>query len=402
MCQLKKYIDKNRLYQLFSELVQLDSVTFQERKSADYVKNYLKDLDVEVYEDEAWRESFDIVTDDQGNKKAIPFRWEGDPLDAGLLAGNVYAYIPGDLPGKPLIFSAHLDTVAPGMGKKAVLGEDNIIRSEGKTVLGSDDFAGIVQILEAVRLLKENGISHRSVELVFPVAEETYSQGGRFFDYQKLRAKEAYVLDLSGPVGAAAVQAPSIVSFRIHVKGRSAHAGFAPEEGIHAIRAASEAVSKLKLGRIGTEATRNIGMIQGGTARNIIPDSVVLDGEIRSYCHEEAMKLLEETKRVFQAAAKKNGARVIVDFEVQIKAYQTDKDDPVTQRFLKVCREMGIDPELKSTFGGSDHNIFADRGIRGIVLSCGMQQVHTTEEFICLEDLYLGTALVMGLMTAEK
>lgn len=396
---MKKFIQRERLYQLFREMVRIDSVSFQERKSADYVIHFLQKLGAEVYEDEAWKRYFTVTADASGRKTAKSLHGGETAFHAGMFAGNVYAYIPGELPGKPLLFSAHLDTVSPGIGKKAVMDKDNTIRSEGNTVLGADNFAGVVQILEAVRLLKENEIKHKSLELLFPIAEELYSQGCRVFDYGQLKASEAYVLDLCGSVGLAALQAPSIISFKIEIKGHPAHAGFAPEDGIHAIQAAAEAVSKLKMGRIGDDSTRNIGLVYGGTARNIVPDLVSLEGEIRSYFHLKGLSLLEEIGQVFQETAEKYGAQAVIDLEVEIKAYQTKEDAPVVKRFQKACGDLGIDVGLQSTFGGSDNNNFAEHGIQGIVLSYGMQQVHTKEEYIQLEDLCMGTELVMKLMT---
>jgi len=398
---LKSYINKERIYQLFSDLVAIDSVSFQERQAADFVKEYLRPYGGEIYEDQAWQSEYEIITDSDGRKKARPLQGEGKIL-ADQLSGNVYAFIPGELPGKPLLFSAHLDTVPPGYGKKTVIDENNIIRSVGETVLGSDDFAGVTQILEALRILRENNIPHRDLELIFPVAEEIYGRGSRGLDYGRIRSEEAYVLDLSGTIGLAVLKAPSIISFQVTVKGRSAHAGFAPEEGIHAIQIAAVAVSEIKMGRIGENSTRNIGMIHGGRAGNIIPDTVVISGEIRSYSHEQALLLLEEVKEVFRQKTQQLGGEALIRSEVQIKAYQTDPKSDVVKKFQEACIDSDLPVQLLNTFGGSDNNHFVEHGINGIVISCGMQNVHTTEEFITLEDLCKGTELVVRLMMKRE
>ena len=280
-------------------------------------------------------------------------------------------------------------------GKEAVLGEDGVITSKGETVLGADDFAGVVQILEAVRILQENKIPHRSLELIFPIAEEVYTKGSRYLDYSKIHSKEAYVLDISGPIGIASLQAPTILSFQITIEGRSAHAGFAPEEGVHAIAVAAEAINKLRMGRIGKESTRNIGIIQGGNASNIVPDKVTIEGEIRSNYHEEAISLLEETNSIFELTAEKVSANIKVTSEIQMKAYKVEEEDAIVQKFKKACETLQIEPTLTTTFGGSDNNNIVQNGIEGLVISCGMQQIHTTKEFVTMEDLQLGTALVM-------
>ena len=394
---MKDLIQRDRLYKMFGELVGLDALSFQERKSADYVKKVLADLNAEVYEDEAWKHYFEIFTTEDGEEKAKAIGNPTEIISTELLAGNVYGFVKGEIPGAPILFSAHLDTVPPGIGKEAVLGEDGVIQSKGETVLGADDFAGVVQILEAVRTLQENKIPHRSLELIFPIAEEVYTKGSRYLDYSQIHSKEAYVLDISGPIGIASLQAPTILSFQISIEGRSAHAGFEPEEGIHAIAVAADALNQLKMGRIGKDSTRNIGTIQGGNATNIVPDRVVLGGEIRSNYHEKAIDLLEETRRIFEKAAETIGANIKIFSEVQMKAYKVEEESAIIQDFKSACEKLNIQPTLTTTFGGSDNNNIVQNGIEGIVVSCGMQQIHTTQEFITMEDLHLGTALVMQL-----
>ncbi len=394
---MKELVQRDRLYKMFSELVELDALSFQERKSADYVKRVLTDLNAEVYEDEAWKHYIEIFTTDAGEEKA---RFIGNPTETispDLLAGNVYGFVKGELPGAPILFCAHLDTVPPGIGKEAVLGKDGVIQSKGETVLGADDFAGVVQILEAVRIMQENKIPHRSLELIFPIAEEVYTKGSRYLDYSRIHSKEAYVLDVSGPIGIASLQAPTILSFEIIIEGRSAHAGFAPEEGIHAIAVAANAISQLEMGRIGKDSTRNIGTIQGGNATNIVPSKVTLGGEIRSNYHEKAISLLDETRDIFEKVAETVGANIQIYYEVEMKAYKVEEEADIIQKFQAACRELSIQLTFTTTFGGSDNNNIVQNGIEGVVLSCGMQQVHTTQEFVTMEDLHLGTALVMQL-----
>lgn len=369
------HAEEGPLFELFSRLVSIDSPSGHERAAADYVKNALSDLGADVSEDDA------------------PSR------DQFLTTGNILARIPGTLSGEPLLFSAHLDTVMPGIGKKAVLHDDGRITSAGNTVLGADDAAGITEILEAVRILETRRIPHRSLELLFPVAEEVYCRGSRVLDFGALRSKEAYVLDLSGPVGSAAIRAPTLISFTAEVKGKTAHAGFEPEKGVHAIQAASCAVQKLKLGRIGTGSTRNIGTIRGGIATNIIPDSVVLEGEIRSYLHKDALSLLDDTRVVFETAAADYGASAAVTSDIRIQAYETPSESSAVRNFSAACRALALEPRFESTFGGSDNNNFALHGITGIVVACGMQQPHTTGEYTTLADLSLAAELVLHLMT---
>ncbi|MDO5136171.1 MAG: M20/M25/M40 family metallo-hydrolase [Eubacteriales bacterium] len=368
------WIDRKRLLDLFMSLTSIDSVSLGERQMADRLREELLSLGFSVEEDMAGETC-------QGN------------------AGNLYGYLPGALPGDPLLFCAHMDTVEPGLQKEAFLGEDGRIVSRGDTVLGADDVCGLAEILEAVRALREQGIPHRSLEVLFPMGEELFLKGTNVFDFSRIRSREAYVLDLSGPVGAAAIKAPSLISFTFSVKGKASHAGFAPEEGIHAIACMSRAVSRLPMGRIGEDTTLNVGFIQGGGMVNIVPQSCVCKGEIRSYSHERACEVLRETEEVFREALEGTGASYTLEHSVDLQAYEIPRDAPVVERFLRVCRDMGREPSLTSTYGGSDNHNFFRNHISGIVLSCGMYQCHGTGEYTTLEDLEAGAALVAGLLT---
>lgn len=366
-------IEEERIRREFAELVSIDAPSFAERRMADRVKELLLSLGFEVYEDQAG-------------------------AHYGSDTGNVYGFLKGTLPGEPILLSAHLDTVQPALGKKAVFHEDGTITSAGDTVLGSDDVAGIVEILEGIRHLQEEKLPHRDVEVLFPIAEEAYIKGTEVFDFQRIRAKEAYVLDLSGEPGAAALRAPSLISFQITVRGKASHAGFAPEAGIHAIKVMADAVGKLCLGRVDDETTLNIGTISGGTATNIVPDTCICKGEIRSYSHRKALAQAEILREVFGAAAKEAGADFELESTVDLVAYETKKEEPVVERFEKACKALGIPGTLTSTFGGSDNNNFARNGIHGIVLSCGMHECHSVREYTTVQELKQGAALVAQLL----
>lgn len=368
-------MNKERLIHEFIELVAIDAPSFKERRMADTLSKKLADIGFIVTEDTA-----------------------GQPYDSDC--GNLYGYLKGTLPGEPLLFSAHMDTVPPAHGKRALFQEDGRITSAGDTVLGADDVAGLVAILEAIRSLREVGIEHRSIEVLFPIAEEPYAKGSSLFDYSQVRAKEAYVLDLDGKVGRAAYTAPSILSFVATIQGRASHAGFAPEAGIHSIAIASAAISKLRLGRVDEITTVNVGKIEGGKATNIIPEDCRIEGELRSFRHESALNYLNEIKQIFAKEAESAGATLHWKETVNCIAYETDTEERVAKRYRKACEEAGVQAEFVKTFGGSDYNVFATKGISGLVLSNAMNKVHSCEEYTEIEELITSTQIVRNLMTS--
>ena len=370
-----EYLEKrvNSILSEFRKLTEMDSVSFCERSMADCLKKKLNAMGFFVEEDDA-----------------------GKPY--GGNAGNVYGFLKGALGCEPILLSAHMDTVGPGIGKKTVLQKDGRITSKGDTILGADDVAGLAEILWGIRSVLESGKPHGDMEVLFTVGEEPYTKGSRGFDFSKIKSRKAYVFDLSGAVGKAALRAPSLISFQVTVKGRAAHAGFEPEKGIHAILAASRAVSRIAHGRVDEDTTLNIGIIQGGTATNIVPEKCVISGEVRSYDHEKALRLVEQVKEAFEKETRLLRAFMDMDVSVDLKAFHTDKEEAVVRGFEGACRQLGITSELTETFGGSDCNTFAEHGICGIVLSCGMYEVHSVREYTTVSDLLNGAALAAELI----
>lgn len=369
-------MNTQRLIDTFFELVSIDSPSHGERQMCDHLKKILTDLGLELYEDNA-----------------------GDIL--GGNCGNLYGFLPGDESLSPLLFSAHMDTVEPALGKKAVLHSDGKITSAGNTVLGADDLAGVAAILEALRTIKEQKLTHRPIEILFSVTEEKYCIGAGAFDFSRIKSTEGYVLDLIGAVGTVANKAPTVISFTVTITGKAAHAGFAPETGIHAIAVAAKAIENTSMGNVDRETTCNIGLIDGGTALNIVPDCCAVKGEIRSYSHDKALKQMQMVSANFTDAANKFSAQVQIETEIPIEAYEIPADHPVAGRFKQTCDELGLPFSLTSTFGGSDNNHFAKNGIAGLVIANAMNACHSCDEFSSVSELENITRLTTQLMTSK-
>lgn len=369
-------INRDRLKDEFVQLVKIDSPSFCERQMADYLIPRLQELGFEVKEDEAWQ------------------HYQGT-------CGNIYGYLPGKLELEPILFSCHLDTVEPGRGKKAIIHEDGTITSDGTTILGADDLSGIVAILEAIRVIKEKGMNHRPIEILFSIAEEAYIKGAAVFDYDQIHSNIAYVLDLTGNIGLAALAAPSFISYKAHVLGKAVHAGFSPELGINAIQIVAESISNIKQGRIDEETTVNIGLIEGGTATNIVSDHCLIQGEIRSIQHEKATEILQEIQEIFRTTTRNHGGSLEFSSEVICVGYRVSESHKVVKRYKCACDNTHLSMELIDTMGGSDNNVFFSKGITGIVIACGMNDVHSVNEYSSLNDLEKCSELVYHLITMD-
>ncbi|MBO4338973.1 MAG: M20/M25/M40 family metallo-hydrolase [Clostridia bacterium] len=368
-------VNTERLIDLFKELVSIDSPSLHERQMCDALKSKLKGLGIEASED------------DTGAK-------------IGGNSGNLFAYIDGGLDEKPILFSAHMDTVMPAHGKKAIVHEDGKITSDGTTVLGSDDLAGVCAIIEALRVLKENGEKFRPVEVLFTVSEETHCAGASLAPFDKIKSKECYVFDLSGDIGVASNKAPTIISYTVTLHGRAAHAAFKPESGIHALKCAADIISKIRCGKY-DGVTVNIGTINGGTATNVVAEHTVFTGEVRSFDDNLAQNKLNEIFDIVHAVADEYGAEVKIESETCVRAYDVDENHPVAARFRAACEKMGLKPEIVETYGGSDNNQFFPMGINGLVVSCGMNNCHSCDEYTTVGHLEKAAELALTLMRSR-
>ena len=356
-------MNKERVLQEFFELVRIPCETKKERQMADLLKKRLADMGAEVSEDNV-----------------------GEKI--GGEAGNVFGYFKGSIAGAPvLLLSAHMDCVYPCVGIEPVL-EDGVIRSKGDTVLGGDDKSGVVAILEAIRVMKEENTPHGDIQVVFTVCEEGGVNGSKNMDAKNLKADFGYALDSSGKPGKVIVMAPGQYKLTSVFKGKTAHAGIAPEDGINAIVLAGKALAQVKDGRMDFETTCNIGLIQAGTATNIVPDICTVTSEARSRNAEKLEALVAEIKSTFERVAQENGGSVEVTPARAYNPYVLQESDDVVQRAIRAAKNIDLPTSCEGTGGGSDANFFNAMGVPTAVLATGMTKVHTTDETLLEEDLY--------------
>ncbi|MFY9306492.1 MAG: M20/M25/M40 family metallo-hydrolase [Bacillota bacterium] len=366
---------QDRLLSEFEALVTIDSVSLKEREMADYLKEKLTELGCEVEEDDGAQA-------------------------AGGNAGNVIARFKGtDSTRSPILLSAHMDRVTPGVGIRPVR-EGNIFRSSGDTILGADDAAGIAIVLEVLRMLRDNRADHPDIEIVFSFCEEKGLLGAKALDKSKLRAKLGYVIDSGGPVNRVVVQSPSHITLDVKIKGRAAHAGVEPEKGIDAVQVAARAISQMKLGRIDDETTANLGMISGGRATNIVCDLVEVRGEARSMSREKLERAVASIQETFQESCSAAGAILEFGSEIEYETYNISPSSEVCQRLRKAGEKLGMEMHFVSAGGGSDANIYNAQGIECVVLGAGYFKPHTLEEYLDIEEFVKSASLVYEVVVA--
>jgi len=366
-------INEKRLIESFMELVRMDSISREERNLADFLIEKLENLGLEV------------IVDQAGEK-------------VGANSGNLIAKLNGNIKvATPIMFAAHMDTVVPGKNINPLREGEKII-STGETILGADDKAGIAAILEALHLIRENNILYGDIEILFTICEEIGLCGAKNLDISQLKAQIGFILDAGGQVGQIIISAPSQNSLDFTIRGKSAHAGANPEEGINAIQVAGVALSRMKLGRIDEETTANIGIISGGKATNIIPDEVILKGEVRSRNEGKLEKYTKELKKITEDTAQEFKARAEVKINREYYCYNLSPDDLVVKIARKAAKDIGLQSLLRPSGGGSDANVFNKKGLPSVVLAVGMEKVHTMEEYILIKELKNATEYILSII----
>ncbi len=345
-------IQQKRLVNTFINLVKIDSPSGHEQEISAYLKDKLNELGGKA------------ITDDYGNI-------------IGKFAGV----------GRPIILNAHMDTVEPGKGVKPKMKGDKIV-SDGTTVLGGDDKAGIAIILEVLASLKDEIITHRPIEVIFTRQEESNLLGAKNLDYSKITAGSGLTFDGEAGVERIDIASPSYIKVDILIHGRSAHAGLEPEKGISAIQISGHIISRLKLGRIDSETTCNIGLISGGTVRNAVPDFVHIKGEIRSRNPESLKKHISHFKEVLEKIQSKYPeAKIESEIVKEIEGYLLTENHHMILHVSRILKQMNLKPIYHHSGGLTAINIFHSHNIEIINIGTGDYLPHTKQEYVVISQM---------------
>ncbi|MDJ0624182.1 MAG: M20/M25/M40 family metallo-hydrolase [Desulfocapsaceae bacterium] len=377
-------INSERLARVFTELCEIDSPSRQESAVSNYLQKLFDDLGAST-----------IKIDESG-------------VVTGSDTGNLIISFDGtNGETTPLLLACHMDTVGPAEGVEVVR-ENDVFTSKGETVLGADDKSGIAAVAELVTILKENNIPHCPLELLFTTCEEIGLRGAKALAPSLLKSRYGYALD-STAKGTIITGAPAANRIKITICGKAAHSGLSPETGINALAIAAEAIARIDQGRIDSVSTVNLGLIRGGTATNIVPERVEIEGEVRSH----SPRLLEEyTRRIekiftnvveaWPAIDGKYRPSIDIIVKEDFPVMSLAENEPVLQRLRKAAETIDRQLSFGVAGGGSDANIFSANGLKTVIIPTGMTNVHSTDEYIQLEDMVELTELLLALVTVEK
>ncbi len=378
---MSDHIQRERLATTFTNLCEISSPSRREGNFARHLKTVFTELGAnEIVEDNSASE-----TGSESGNLIIRFNGSRDDIEG-------------------VFFACHMDTVEPGDGVQVDRNGD-IFTSRGETILGSDDKSGIAAIIEMLTCIKEQNIEHGLIEIIITTCEEIGLLGAKNLDYKQLQTTYGYALD-SSSIDTVVYGAPAANKFSIEITGAAAHAGLNPEQGISAIQVAAKAIATLQLGRIDEESTANLGIIQGGVATNIVPEQVIIKGEVRSHSAE---KLDRYTRRIadafqktvdeWQNSSPENSLRpqLKITTMAEYPALRLTMDSAVIERVRKAGEKTGKDLNFLTAGGGSDANIFNGNNLPTAIIATGMTNVHTTDEKLDLNHLVSLTELIYAI-----
>lgn len=347
----------NDLIELFLQVAKIDALSGREKSIAEFIKSFLSKYNYKIIEDSSAKFS-------KSN------------------SGNLICRV-GD--GGDFVLTAHMDTARPTADLKPEIKNDRIV-SSGDTVLGVDNRAGVAVLLYLLRKVANDNAKTKDFTVAFTTCEETTLLGSRNLELNG-KIKKGFVFDSAYRPGSFINKACGAVGFKITITGRASHSGIDPEKGINAIEIAARAICCIKQGKIDEGTTLNIGKISGGSAVNVVPDNVLIEGEIRSFYQDRIIELIKEIKSKFDYESKLSGGKIAFDYDWDFKPFIINEDSEVYQNTINVIRKVGLIPEPKISLGGSDANSLNRNGIESVNLGIGAQNPHSNEEFILIEDL---------------
>jgi tripeptide aminopeptidase len=361
---------------LFLDLAAMPSPPGEERAVADRVVAELRELGLDVDEDEAG-------------------------VVVGSNTGNLYSRLHPTAEGTPLFLCGHLDTVPPTAAIEPVV-EDGVVHNAAGTILGADNKSAVAAMVASARRLVEERRLHAGLELVFTPKEEVGLRGAQAFDCGRLTARLGYVYDQAGPIGEVILGAPHSSILEVTFVGRAAHAGMAPEEGRSAIAAAGRAIADMRLGRLDDETSANVGTIQGGVARNIVPDRCTFSAEARSHDERKLSEVVQEMLEACTFAASLTGCEVETRVEPGFKGYRFRRDDEPVRLARAALERTGHQPSFAFSGGGADANVFNMRGLACVNLANGMAEIHSPDEHIAVADLEAMVDVTLALLEEAR
>ena len=366
--------ERERLVEDFIRFCEIESPSGRERRMADALAAELRDLGLDVEEDDTGAET-------------------------GSDSGNLLARVPGPEGARAILLCAHIDTV-PLDDRVEVTRENGVLSNRHEAILGADNKAAVATVLGAVRRLVRDG-PPLELELLFTTCEELALRGAKAFDLGRLRSEFGFVFDHASPIGEVVVASPTYYRLEARFRGRAAHAGIRPEAGRNAIAAASRAIAAMRFGRLDDETTANVGRIQGGTSANVVAERCIVEFEARSLEDARAGEVVSEMVDATTEAASDADCDVETSVERMFRGYRLPRTAAPVEAAAAALRRTGIEPAYIATGGGSDANAFIAAGLPVVNLANGTERNHQPDESVTVDALQTMLDVTLAIVAAS-
>ena len=374
-------MNKERLLNTFLDLVKIYSPSRNEINVMKYITEKLEKLSVKYI-------LHDHSAEYGGNTPVIIAKLEKNCDDTNL---------------KAISLSAHMDVVEPSKDLDVYV-EDGLVKTRTETTLGGDDKGGVAIILETFESLVENNLPHNDVFAVITPSEEVGLLGAKSIKWEEIPdeftpAKDMLVLDNGGGADLVAVEGPCMYKINVHYEGASAHAGIEPEKGRSAILAMSNAIAKMRIGRLNDYTTSNIGSIISEFPTNVVPKDCKIRMEVRCLNEDEAKENVDNYVDIFEKTAKEFEVKCNIDIEYDYPPLKQIDGNVLLNRVLDAYNKVGGVAKPIKIGGGCDGNIYLKNGFNSVILGVGMYKIHTIEEYLVISDMEKTAEAVLEFIT---
>lgn len=374
-------MNKERLLNTFLDLVKIYSPSRNEINVMKYITEKLEKLGVKYI-------LHDHSAEYGGNTPVIIAKLEKNCDDTNL---------------KAISLSAHMDVVEPSKDLDVYV-EDGLVKTRTETTLGGDDKGGVAIILETFESLVENNLPHNDVFAVITPSEEVGLLGAKSIKWEEIPdeftpAKDMLVLDNGGGADLVAVEGPCMYKINVHYEGASAHAGIEPEKGRSAILAMSNAIAKMRIGRLNDYTTSNIGSIISEFPTNVVPKDCKIRMEVRCLNEDEAKENVDNYVDIFEKTAKEFEVKCNIDIEYDYPPLKQIGGNVLLNRVLDAYNKVGVIAKPIKIGGGCDGNIYLKNGFNSVILGVGMYKIHTIEEYLVISDMEKTAEAVLEFIT---
>jgi tripeptide aminopeptidase len=275
----------------------------------------------------------------------------------------------------------------------------DIVTTDGTTLLGADDKAGVAEIMSAVAYLaKHPEVEHAPVRVGFTVDEEV-GRGVEHFDIPAFGADFAYTLD-GAELGRIDDETFSASEVRVRIEGHSVHPGTSKGKMVNSIKLAAELIARLPKDRLSPETTDDReGFVHptnvaGGAAETTVKFICRDFDRDRLKTHEQLLRDLAA-----QIGEEEPRARLTVEVEQSYRNMKEylDAKPRILDAADEATRRVGLEPTRSAIRGGTDGAVLSERGLLTPNIFTGGQEYHSVREWISVQDMAASAATVVEL-----